>query len=958
MRLFVSYHTPDAAITRRVADMLQATRADLEVFFAPREMTAGGLWLPRLADELAKSDALLFIAGNRIGPWQEIEYFEAHRLGRKAGPGSRPQIIPVVISDHAPGLPFFELLHQIYAKDPATPETIAAICRALDGVTENDPTPKWVHFNPYKGLPAFTSSDSAFFFGREQITSEILERLINSPDRVLALIGKSGVGKSSIAQAGIMAALRSQIWPDAKGSSPPWPTVLDDSRDWALMVLRPEDQPLRELARQFLRLAISSAADLEVEAGKWARILGVDPEPGGPSRLDGLLRGVKSMLAEAGVPAPSRYFLYVDQGEEIYSRNKPEVAERFAALLADTAQRSDCHVMLSLRSDYYGDLQADQALFAQVAGDGGRRTISIDVPPLDQPTLQAVIERPSRQFGVRFLPESLPKIIAVNASREAGSLPLVSYLLSDMWSGMQARADGVLRWDETPELFELTAPLRERAERYVRKYADALPIVRRLFTLRLALLPRDGDAIKRRAREGECSKEEWENAERLAGQEWRLITIGQDAGEATAEVAHEQILRKWPRLTEWLDERRAFLSWKTEIEVARQDHEATPDPEKALALLSGRALLIARQWRQSTANGDDIGKKERDFIDASIARHDAIERQAHEAEFLRIKEREVAARKIARRTTIGMISASAFACIAVAVAIWAYHAYQLYRDEQQMRIAAEAAAKAESRETEAMRTDIAGQLSAYAASVGQNAMDGTSDNSPYTASLLQALQDKKRSLFEALQQTNQRVLEETAGQQRPFLSSDMNGNVFLWNRPPTRRMFALIIYSDYWEGQPTLRNPSKDSEAWAALLKQVGVPFEQLKNPSSAAVKDALRRLGSSLAPKQGQIESGLLRKVALTRIQATPHANTIGLFIYSGFGAQIDGINRLPLWDATPTVSPATSQANNADKLVAQIKEKSITVNDISSSLRENSAASVVVLDTSFPVLDAPIKR
>jgi hypothetical protein len=187
----------------------------------------------------------------------------------------------------------------------------------------------------------------------------------------------------------------------------------------------------------------------------------------------------------------------------------------------------------------------------------------------------------------------------------------------------------------------------------------------------------------------------------------------------------------------------------------------------------------------------------------------------------------------------------------------------------------------------------------------------------------------------------------------------MNGNVFLWNRPPTRRMFALIICSDYWEGQTTLRNPSKDSDAWAALLKQVGVPFEQLKNPSSAAVKDALRRLGSSLAPKQGQIESvRLLRKVALTRIQATPHANTIGLFIYSGFGAQIDGINRLPLWDATPTVSPAPSQANNADKLVAQIKEKSITVNDISSSLRENSAASVVILDTSFPVLDAPIKR
>ena len=71
MRLFVSYHTPDAVAARRVTEMLQAARADLTVLFAPREMTAGGLWLPRLAEELAKSDAMLFIAGNRIGPWQE-----------------------------------------------------------------------------------------------------------------------------------------------------------------------------------------------------------------------------------------------------------------------------------------------------------------------------------------------------------------------------------------------------------------------------------------------------------------------------------------------------------------------------------------------------------------------------------------------------------------------------------------------------------------------------------------------------------------------------------------------------------------------------------------------------------------------------------------------------------------------------------------------------------------------
>ncbi len=308
-----------------------------------------------------------------------------------------------------------------------------------------------------------------------------------------------------------------------------------------------------------------------------------------------------------------------------------------------------------------------------------------------------------------------------------------------------------------------------------------------------------------------------------------------------------------------------------------------------------------------------------------------------------------------------MISASAFACLAGAVAIWAYHANQLYRDEQQMRLVAEAAAKAESRDAEAMRTDIAGQLSAYAASVGQNALDvsGGTDNSPYTAALLQALQDKKRSLFEALQQTNQLVLQATDGKQRPFLSSDMNGNMFLWNRPPTRKMFALIVSADRWEGQ-SLINPIKDSDAWAALLRQLGITFEQLKNPSVAGVKDALHRQNAALAGKQGQIEDdAVLKKVSIkTELElATAHPNTVGLFIYSGYGGQIEGLNRLPLWDGASTASTSSSQPFN-DKFSAQFKEKSVTVNDISSSLRENSAASIIILDTSFPVLDAPSKR
>ena len=59
---------------------------------------------------------------------------------------------------------------------------------------------------PYRGLLAFEAEDRHFFFGREAVVSELVRRV--APARLLAVVGASGSGKSSVLRAGVIAAAR------------------------------------------------------------------------------------------------------------------------------------------------------------------------------------------------------------------------------------------------------------------------------------------------------------------------------------------------------------------------------------------------------------------------------------------------------------------------------------------------------------------------------------------------------------------------------------------------------------------------------------------------------------------------------------------------------------------------------------------------------------------------------
>ena len=249
-RWFLSYHTPDRALAERLKAAIERKDAAPSVFFAPLDLRAGGAWTAQLAAELAQTDAFVLLVGEHgVGKWQVPEYDEALDRWVKSG-RTFPLLVVLLDGQTAPGLPFLRQLHWIVTTDPTSEKDIA---RIFDGASGRGVSPPelWRHASPYRGLEAMEEKDSDYFFGRTRETAATLEAL-EALGRLPVLIGNSGVGKSSVAQAGVLAALKRQAWPDDAHASRPWPPVFQNSRRWCFLTLKPGADPIKALVDCFL----------------------------------------------------------------------------------------------------------------------------------------------------------------------------------------------------------------------------------------------------------------------------------------------------------------------------------------------------------------------------------------------------------------------------------------------------------------------------------------------------------------------------------------------------------------------------------------------------------------------------------------------------------------------------------------------------------------------------------
>src|SRR5262249_19415456 len=231
-----------------------------------------------------------------------------------------------------------------------------------------------------------------------------------------------GVGKSSLAQAGVLAALMRQAWPDSGEAPGAWPAAFAESRRWCYLRLKPGTEPVRSLVEPFLWTWQFDAVDpkrAELQSSWVTKLLD------GKVVLRDLLDATHARYRdELNQPEPPAFLIYIDKGEELFVRAEGRERRRFSEILAQDLGAPRLRGMMSMRADFFGDLQKDEPLYA------AHRLIN--VPPLREAQLREVVSKPPSLLFARFetqgLADAIARRTAEESDKDAGALPLLSYL--------------------------------------------------------------------------------------------------------------------------------------------------------------------------------------------------------------------------------------------------------------------------------------------------------------------------------------------------------------------------------------------------------------------------------------------------------------------------------------------------------------------------------------------------
>ena len=201
---------------------------------------------------------------------------------------------------------------------------------------------------PYRGLLPFREQDAGLFFGRERFVDELVAKVRQrSATNVVAVLGRSGSGKSSVVFAGLFPALRQE-----RGAG--------QQAVWNILEPAPRAEPLHALIETFDPPDAGPGRDRDPGALKRRR------RPAAQGR--GHARPARPRAPRGG-PGTTRLLLYVDQWEELYTQAQPREAKTdedkgraadarlFVDLVLDAAATAPCTLVLSVRSDFYPDIQ-------------------------------------------------------------------------------------------------------------------------------------------------------------------------------------------------------------------------------------------------------------------------------------------------------------------------------------------------------------------------------------------------------------------------------------------------------------------------------------------------------------------------------------------------------------------------------------------------------------------------
>jgi len=325
-------------------------------------------------------------------------------------------------------------------------------------------------------------------------------------------------------------------------------------------------------------------------------------------------------------------------GEELYSMadEKDETGEATAdrkafvaaVLSAASEPKGPCDVVVTLRTDLLGELEADPALLRVVTTPG--RALLLGA--LDADELAEAVAGPAARAG-RPLPADAVGLLSQQAVGQAGALPLLQFTLAQLWDkldGDRAVAD-CLR-----ELGGVGGALAQEAESLYQGLASLLaqpaasrsPVptpspsqvrLRRVFVR--PVRTRGGQVLGRRRQaladlvgDGETRLQVRDLLDPFVKN--RLLVLDGEGPEAVVEIGHELLSRSWPRLAGWLTEAEAYLPVLLHLSDEARGWEKQGRPGHLL--WRGEELRELRGLLPTLLQSGNLGARERQFAQASV----------------------------------------------------------------------------------------------------------------------------------------------------------------------------------------------------------------------------------------------------------------------------------------------------------------------------------------------------
>ncbi|MGI2177320.1 winged helix-turn-helix domain-containing protein [Shewanella frigidimarina] len=448
-------------------------------------------------------------------------------------------------------------------------------------------TQQWQGTSPFPGLRAFDTNDSNVFFGRSEQVDTLLNRITKQIEfgRAFCLIlGPSGTGKSSLINAGIMPNLMSKNGFNGVGVIDNANLDLADVTKGRLII----DIASAMLDWEINDQAVFTDCSADMLANKLQNDINAVIE------YCQLALAKYSSINDDNTPTYSRphFSLFIDRLEILLASPLFTESERNNVLdILETLAVSGVVLMISAcRNDFYPQVVSHPSL---MAGKANGSHFDLSAPTRSE--LMQMIRLPANAANLTWTldPDTampLDEILCSEAASNPDALPMLQYTLQSLY--LNKDGNNQLLVSVYHSLGGIEGAIGKNAEEVLNQLNNseraALP---KILSMLVTLTEDEKSITSSTARWSDLSSDAEINLVK-AMVDNRLFVSHLQQDQACFSIAHEALLRRWPRATQWITEHKDSLAIKSRLQH-QSNRWLAESKSSAYLLAEGKPLAEA-----------------------------------------------------------------------------------------------------------------------------------------------------------------------------------------------------------------------------------------------------------------------------------------------------------------------------------------------------------------------------